>query len=78
LYQVSCIEADFLVALAREAGYVAGARMMGGGFGGCVLVLVSEVNQMKLIEICKELYYQKFDRPLIDYSVKIEKGTEVL
>jgi galactokinase len=41
LYEVSCPELDFLhEAICAQKG-VWGARMMGGGFGGCLLVLVS-------------------------------------
>jgi len=38
-YEVSCPELDCLVAAAREVDGVLGARMMGGGFGGCTLTL---------------------------------------
>lgn len=38
-YNVSCEEADFIVAAAKSSG-IAGARIMGGGFGGCVLCLM--------------------------------------
>ncbi|MGB5378752.1 galactokinase, partial [Muriicola sp.] len=34
-YKVSCTELDFLVDLAKVSEDVLGARMMGGGFGGC-------------------------------------------
>ena len=40
-YEVSCEELDFLVDVARECG-VTGARMMGGGFGGCTINLVKD------------------------------------
>lgn len=42
-YEVSCPELDCLVAAAREIGTqggVIGARMTGGGFGGCTITLV--------------------------------------
>src|SRR5437879_6328147 len=39
-FAVSCRELDCLVELAAGMPQVVGARMMGGGFGGCVLVLV--------------------------------------
>jgi len=39
-YEVSCREADLLVEIARDVPGVAGARMIGGGFGGCTLTLV--------------------------------------
>jgi galactokinase len=42
-YEVSCAELDVLVELAAQigpAGGVVGARMTGGGFGGCTISLV--------------------------------------
>lgn len=39
-YEVSCAELDFIVSIARTHQGVLGARMMGGGFGGCVINLV--------------------------------------
>ena len=39
-YEVSCKELDCLVDLAREVTGVCGARMTGGGFGGCTINLV--------------------------------------
>lgn len=39
-YEVSCRELDIMVELARSQPGVFGARMMGGGFGGCTVNLV--------------------------------------
>ncbi len=39
-YQVSCIELDTLVEIARQVPGVLGARMLGGGFGGSTINLV--------------------------------------
>jgi galactokinase len=47
-YQVSCLELDVLVDLARSIGAsngVHGARMTGGGFGGSVIALVEEASR---------------------------------
>jgi galactokinase len=41
-YEVSCPELDALVEAARALPGVYGARMMGGGFGGCTINLVAE------------------------------------
>ncbi len=40
-YSVSCAELDTLVELASKAQGVYGARMTGGGFGGCTISLVA-------------------------------------
>jgi galactokinase len=40
-YQVSCVELDFLVEAAMKIAGVYGARMTGGGFGGCTVTLLS-------------------------------------
>jgi galactokinase len=39
-YEVSCSELDLLVDIARNTAGVLGARMTGGGFGGCAIALV--------------------------------------
>ncbi len=39
-YQVSCAELDVMVDFAMQVEGVHGARMMGGGFGGCTINLV--------------------------------------
>ena len=38
-YEVSCPELDFLVEMARAIDGVYGARMTGGGFGGCMVAM---------------------------------------
>jgi galactokinase len=43
-YEVSCRELDVMVELARECDGVYGARMTGGGFGGCTVNLVNVEN----------------------------------
>jgi galactokinase len=39
-YEVSCAELDTMVVLARQSAGVLGARMTGGGFGGCTINVV--------------------------------------
>ncbi len=41
-YEISCRELDGLVEIARTVPGVIGARMTGGGFGGCMVALVRE------------------------------------
>lgn len=44
LYNVSCREIDTIIEITRNVDGVFGARMTGGGFGGCVVALVSLTN----------------------------------
>jgi galactokinase len=41
-FQVSCLELDVLVDTAKQCDGVHGARMTGGGFGGCTINLVAD------------------------------------
>jgi galactokinase len=43
-YEVSCKELDVMVELAQKVAGVYGARMTGGGFGGCTVNLVNAEN----------------------------------
>jgi galactokinase len=43
-YEVSCKELDLMVELARRVEGIYGARMTGGGFGGCTINLVKAEN----------------------------------
>jgi galactokinase len=57
-YEVSCREVDILVEIARAAPGVAGARMIGGGFGGCILALVDAGHVDDLREHLRVNYQQ--------------------
>lgn len=50
-FEVSCAELDLMVELARGVEGVYGARMTGGGFGGCTVNLVArdQIEQFKLV-----------------------------
>jgi galactokinase len=51
-YEVSCRELDIMVQLALQHPGVIGARMTGGGFGGCTINLV---NESESSEFCKRI-----------------------
>ena len=44
-FRVSCREVDFLVETAQATRGVFGARMVGGGFGGCIIALIDPVER---------------------------------
>lgn len=61
LYEVSCDELDHLADFANEHEGVYGARMMGGGFGGCVICLVNEARVADFLSACEYSYTERFD-----------------
>lgn len=78
LYEVSCAELDLLIDIVKDNPSVIGARMMGGGFGGCTINLVKEDAAETLIKTVSEAYLQKTGVELLCYEVEIENGTEIV
>lgn len=78
LYEVSCAELDFLVAHVKQNPAVLGARMMGGGFGGCTINLVKEEAVDDLIEQTAKVYRQQMHHELKAYIAKIEDGSNIV
>lgn len=76
-YEVSCRELDFLVDAVRHRNGVLGARMMGGGFGGCTINIVKEDAVEDLIEEVGAQYRQQMDRELTAYVVQTADGTSL-
>lgn len=77
-YEVSCSELDFLVDAVRNNPDVLGARMMGGGFGGCTINLVRETAIDSLVAGLSKSYPEKMGKELTPYIAQIEEGTSVL
>lgn len=78
MYAVSCKELDFLVDFVRNRPEVLGARMMGGGFGGCTINLVKEEAIDALIAAVKPAYEAATGLQLDYYIASIENGTEII
>ncbi|MFC0603086.1 galactokinase [Winogradskyella pulchriflava] len=78
MYEISCEELDFLVDEAKKDASVIGARMMGGGFGGCTINLVLKSDSEKFKHKISESYRKKFNRACSIYSVKLNDGTRVI
>lgn len=77
-YNVSCKELDYLVNFVRSSNEVIGARMMGGGFGGCTINLVHEEKIDTLINRIKPAYEEAMQLPLDYYIATIQNGTEII
>ena len=73
-YDVSCEELDYLVETAKQQKGVAGARMMGGGFGGCSINLVKTEFVEGFTEGMKAAYQKRFNKEPEIYITQIENG----
>lgn len=77
-FQVSCPELDFLVEQAKSFSQVKGARMMGGGFGGCTINIVEKGFAAQLVEKLSPSYQAQFNLELTPIFVSIANGTELV
>jgi len=73
-FAVSCRELDCLVELAARTPQVIGARMMGGGFGGCVLVLLEATGTDDVEQHLAEGYADEFHKSPEFYRVRSVDG----
>jgi galactokinase len=77
-YAVSCPELDFLVEQVKGRPGVIGARMMGGGFGGCTINLVREAVIDELVAELTPAYARAMNKELKVYIGQIENGTSLI
>ena len=77
-YKVSCIELDFLVDQAKKNKKVLGARMMGGGFGGCTINLIAKEEAKAFGKSVSKAYKNKFDKECSVYFIKLSDGTHLV
>lgn len=74
-YEVSCEELDYLVELTKDHASIYGARMMGGGFGGCTINLIEKDDVEFICDLFSKKYKRKFGIELKYYVTSISKGT---
>ena len=67
-YDVSCTELDIMVNIAKSLPGVLGARMTGGGFGGCTVNLVKKEN---VENFCHEISTQYFEKRKLQPEIYI-------
>jgi len=77
-YEVSCIESDFLVVHAKSQPGVAGARQMGGGFGGCTINLVKDGMVENFSTDISNAYKKEFNKTPEIYIMQIEDGAKLI
>ena len=77
LYEVSCPELDILVNVVKDNPHVLGARMMGGGFGGCTINIIKKSEVQAIINTVADIYAQQTAHTLKVHQVKIAQGTHI-
>jgi len=77
-YEVSCEELDILVEAAETIEGILGSRMMGGGFGGCTINLVTKENLSEVKSVIKNIYESKVGSSPDFHVVNIGEGTHVM
>jgi galactokinase len=77
-YEVSTPELDFLVAQSMTVRGVYGARMTGGGFGGCIVALAQPRAVEPVREHLNRVYPQKFRKEPAVFATTATAGASVL
>jgi galactokinase len=73
-YEVSCAALDFLVDTALSIDGVFGARMTGGGFGGCTVNMLRPEATQRFRERIAADYEREFHRSAVFYDCKPSRG----
>jgi galactokinase len=76
-YEVSCVELDIVVDAARALGETAGvlgARMTGGGFGGCTVTLVRAREADSVARALRHQYESRTGRSLDTFVTRPARG----
>jgi galactokinase len=73
-YEVSCPELDVIVELARQVPGVLGARLIGAGFGGCVLAVCKQAAITPLQELLTRDYPARTGKEASVYPCAIGTG----
>lgn len=76
-YQVSCRELDLLVEIASQVEGVYGARMTGGGFGGCAVAIAGADGAKRLHEAIEKQYNRAQPRPAKVLLTRPSDGAKV-
>ena len=77
-YEVSVPELDFLVEQAMATKGVYGARMTGGGFGGCIVALVQPRRVDALLEHLDRTYQQQFGQKPVSFVTTASAAASVV
>ena len=77
-FENSCPELDFIVDTARSMPEAIGARLSGGGFGGCAVALVEKSAAAKTAAGIADAYQKRFERPCQTSIVRPSAGARMV
>lgn len=77
-YEVSCDELDTVVEIASACDGVYGARMTGGGFGGCAIILAVAAQADAIGESIARGFSEKFGHEAPMFTTRAAAGARVL
>lgn len=77
-YEVSCEEIDFLIEGLLQYDEVLGARIMGGGFGGSIILLAKSDLKESHFQTLNEAYQLKYNYSIMLSKTNQGKGIEVV
>jgi galactokinase len=77
-YEVSCRELDLMVEIAASQRGVLGARMTGGGFGGCTVNLVKHADVEAFVAAIRREYQERTGLKPDIYSLEAAEGAEAV
>lgn len=78
LYEVSILELDILAASAWQVPGCYGARLVGGGFGGCVAALVKEPAAGEVAQSMEQTFEKEFGRKPPIFLCRASGGAAVM
>ncbi|MFY0606823.1 MAG: galactokinase [Cyclobacteriaceae bacterium] len=77
-YEITCPEIDFMADFANSRSDVLGARMMGGGFGGCTLNLIQKGKEEQFVKELDAAYLDKFNKHISPVEINISNGVHIV
>jgi galactokinase len=77
-YEVSCAELDYLSEEAMKVQGVYGARMTGGGFGGCIVALAQPAAADHLMNHLRIVYKEKYNIDPVVFATTATSGAGVM
>ena len=77
-FDVSCEELDEIVSIAQGIDGVYGARLTGGGFGGCVIAMASTDAVVLLESAIRESYDGQYEASATVFPVRSADATTLL